>query len=127
MNKRGFTLIEMLVVIAIVGLLSSVVVIGLGGARKQGRDARRISDISQIQNALEIYYTANGEYPTNDLTSMTNISKTDPRGEDYMYESDGKTYGVGGCLEESQTTGDDCSPFSRLSCSEGTLYCKTSI
>lgn len=63
-KQRGFTLIELLVVIAIIGILSSVVLASLNGARKKGRDARRISDIKQIQLALEMYYDANSsEYP----------------------------------------------------------------
>lgn len=60
---RGFTLIELLVVIAIIGLLSSVVLASLNGARKKGRDARRVSDLKQLQVALELYYSDNGAYP----------------------------------------------------------------
>jgi prepilin-type N-terminal cleavage/methylation domain-containing protein len=62
-KTRGFTLIELLVVIAIIGILSSVVLASLNSARQKGRDARRISDIKQIQLALELYYDANGQYP----------------------------------------------------------------
>ncbi len=63
-NKRGFTLIELLVVIAIIGILSSVVLASLNSARQKGRDARRIADIKQLQLALELYYDANGKYPS---------------------------------------------------------------
>lgn len=85
MNKqRGFTLIELLVVIAIIGILSSVVLASLNGARKKGRDARRISDLKQIQLALEMYYDSNSsEYPdTLSLLAPTYISQvpTDPSG-----------------------------------------------
>lgn len=62
-NKQGFTLIEMLVVIFIIGLLSSVVLVGLGTFRARGRDARRIADLRSIQNILELYYAKNGQYP----------------------------------------------------------------
>lgn len=61
--KRGFTLIELLVVIAIIGILSSIVLASLNSARKKGRDARRVSDIKQLQLALELYYDACGSYP----------------------------------------------------------------
>ena len=64
MNKKGFTLIELLVVIGIIGLLASIVLSSLDGARKKGRDARRISDVKQIQLALELYYDANSAFPT---------------------------------------------------------------
>jgi prepilin-type N-terminal cleavage/methylation domain-containing protein len=63
-TRRGFTLIELLVVIAIIGILSSVVLASLNTARKKGRDARRVADIKQLQLALELYYDANGAYPT---------------------------------------------------------------
>jgi prepilin-type N-terminal cleavage/methylation domain-containing protein len=63
-SKRGFTLIELLVVIAIIGILSSIVLASLNSARQRGRDARRISDIKQIQLALELYYDANSAYPS---------------------------------------------------------------
>ncbi|MFA6397853.1 MAG: type II secretion system protein [Candidatus Paceibacterota bacterium] len=59
----GFTLIELLVVVAIIGILSSIVLTSLNKARSKGRDARRNSDIHQIQNALAMYYDINGQYP----------------------------------------------------------------
>ncbi|MDP3996701.1 MAG: prepilin-type N-terminal cleavage/methylation domain-containing protein [bacterium] len=62
-SKRGFTLIELLVVIAIIGLLSSVVFSSLDGARKRARDTRRITEIREIQKALELYYDDRGYYP----------------------------------------------------------------
>ncbi len=63
-NKQGFTLIELLVVIAIIGILSSVVLASLNSARLKARDARRISDVKQIQLALELYFDSNANYPT---------------------------------------------------------------
>lgn len=59
----GFTLIEMLIVVAIIGLLSSVVLVGLGDVRKDARDTRRVSDVRQMQNQLEIYYSEHQNYP----------------------------------------------------------------
>jgi prepilin-type N-terminal cleavage/methylation domain-containing protein len=57
-GQKGFTLIELLVVIAIIGLLSSVILGSLNSARKKGRDARRLSDVKEIQVALELYYSS---------------------------------------------------------------------
>ena len=66
---RGFTLIELLVVIAIIGVLASIVLASLDSSRKKGRDARRLSDVKQIQLALELYYDANSAFPAGDGTS----------------------------------------------------------
>lgn len=67
MNKKynkGFTLIELLVVIAIIGLLSTLAIVALNNARQKSRDARRVSDIKQIQTALELYYNDANGYPS---------------------------------------------------------------
>lgn len=63
-KHKGFTLIELLVVIAVIGLLSTIAVIALGNARKKANDAVRLSDIQQIQTALEFYYTEHNAYPS---------------------------------------------------------------
>ncbi len=62
-NKKGFTLIELLVVIAIIGLLATLSVVALNNARQKSRDAKRVSDIKQIQTALELYFADNDQYP----------------------------------------------------------------
>ena len=62
-KNKGFTLIELLVVIAIIGLLSTLAVIALSNARQKSRDSRRVSDIKQIQSALELFYNDAGKYP----------------------------------------------------------------
>ena len=63
-RQDGFTLIELLVVIAIIGLLSTLAVVALHSARQRSRDAKRVSDIRQIQTALELGYSEVGAYPT---------------------------------------------------------------
>ena len=62
-NQKGFTLIELLVVIAIIGLLSTLSIVALNSARAKSRDARRMADIANIRNALEMYYSDNNAYP----------------------------------------------------------------
>jgi len=70
MNKKGFTLIELLVVIAIIGLLSTLAVVALGQARVKARDSKRLSDMKQMQTALELYYTDQGAYPSGTAVSL---------------------------------------------------------
>lgn len=63
-SSKGFTLIELLVVIAIIGLLSTLAVVALNSARQRSRDAKRVSDIRQIQTALELGFSESNNYPT---------------------------------------------------------------
>ena len=69
-SEKGFTLIELLVVIAIIGILSSVVLASLNDARRKSRDARRVSDIKQLQLALEFFFDANRTYPNEITTAL---------------------------------------------------------
>ena len=62
--KKGFTLIELMVVVLIVGLLSSLVVVNVNNSRIAARDARRIADLGTISSALAAYYADNHFYPT---------------------------------------------------------------
>lgn len=59
----GYTLIELMVVISIVGLLATFAIIGLGSIGPKTRDAKRLHDIKQIQNALNYYYFDHNAYP----------------------------------------------------------------
>ncbi len=127
MNKKGFTLIELLVVIAIIGLLSTLAVVALGSARSKARDSKRLSDIKQVQTALELYYTDQGSYPVDTITALgageavcldaTGFAATctdaymglvpaDPQYDSdvddspaYTYTSDGTTYEITAALE----------------------------
>lgn len=57
-NKKGFTLIEILIVIAIIGILSAAVLAGIGPARNKAKDARIISAVRQAQVLAESKYNA---------------------------------------------------------------------
>ncbi len=59
-KSKGFTLIELLVVVSIISLLSSVVLASVKDARMKARDARRLADLRQISNALQLYLLDNG-------------------------------------------------------------------
>lgn len=65
-NKNSFTVIELLVVVAIIALISSIFLVYVKGVREEARDARRLSDIHIIETALDLYYVKYGEYPSVD-------------------------------------------------------------
>ena len=61
--KKGFTFLELMLVIAILGILSTLIMGNFITSLKKGRDARRKIDIEQIQKSLEMYYEDKREYP----------------------------------------------------------------
>jgi prepilin-type N-terminal cleavage/methylation domain-containing protein len=60
----GFSLIELLVVMAIISVLSGISLLALRGARESGRDARRKADLEHISSGIEIYKADCNSYPT---------------------------------------------------------------
>lgn len=67
MRKRnfGFTLIELIVVISIIGVLSTLIINNLNDARTRARDAKRKQELSGLKTALRLYYNDYQTYPVN--------------------------------------------------------------
>lgn len=91
-KQKGFTLIELLVVIAIIGILSVIVLAAMSNSRRNARDVQRISDLKQIETALELYSGSNNyTYPANiysgsPLASYISALPVDPStGANYNY------------------------------------------
>jgi len=63
-RSSGFTLVELLIVIVIIGVLATLGVAGVNIARSKARDAKRTADIAQLQRAISLYATTVGKYPT---------------------------------------------------------------
>lgn len=111
-SQSGFTLIELMVVILIIGLLATIVVQNLKGATDKAKRIKAQADISALKTALDRYYLDNGSYPSSDqglpaLISAPQNGKVpadyppggyieripnDPWGNPYVYQSDGDNY-----------------------------------
>jgi general secretion pathway protein G len=111
-NQDGFTLIEIMVVILILGLLATIVVQSLRGATDKAKRVKAQADIAEIKTGLDRYYLDVGSYPTSDqgLQALVTPPQTgnvpanyeaggylqsipkDPWGNPYFYQSDGNSY-----------------------------------
>jgi general secretion pathway protein G len=109
--QDGFTLIELMVVILIIGLLATIVVQNLRSATDKAKRVKAEADIAQLKSALDRYYLDAGSYPTTDQGLQALISApdsgnvphdwsgpyieklpADPWGNPYSYQSDGNSY-----------------------------------
>ncbi|HVN88692.1 MAG TPA: type II secretion system major pseudopilin GspG [Candidatus Binataceae bacterium] len=105
----GFTLIELMVVILIIGLLATIVVQNLRSATDKAKRVKAQADIAQIKSGLDRYYLDVGSYPSSDQGLNALVSSPsgnvrdwqgpylekippDPWGNNYFYQSDGNSY-----------------------------------
>lgn len=117
MLKKGFTFVELMIVIVIIAVLAGMVTGNFFSSLKKGRDARRKEDLAQIQRAIELYYEDKKVYPSS-LTFNSSLTDSvsgkiymqklpnDPISTNaYRYDSDGSYYRLFACIENTQDTG----------------------
>jgi len=113
-KSRGFTLIEIMVVVVILGILGAFIVPNIIGRPDEARVTAATSDIQSIANALELYRLDNGHYPGTDQGLEALVTRpsgypeprnwdpegylkrvpVDPWGEPYLYVNEGRDYDV---------------------------------
>lgn len=80
-KQAGFSMIELMVVIVILGILATLVVPQVFGQREQATRQKAVSDITALENAMEMYRLDNGVYPTTEqgLEALVSPAQMDPR------------------------------------------------
>jgi len=112
MIKKGFTLIELMVVVLIVGLLSGLVVVNVNNSRISSRDAKRKADMGTVSSALAAYYADQHYYPSGSYSTMITtltpnyitLGPLDPLNPTRVY---GYNIAPAGCT----TANHDCSSY----------------
>jgi general secretion pathway protein G len=114
-NKKGFTLVELMIVITVIAILATIAVVSFTRVQKQARDTKRRAEIKSLQIALQAYYTEKTSYPVSATSVVastalavlapTYISNlpTGPLGStgsntNYMYISDAVGYKYSLCV-----------------------------
>tara|TARA_B100001250_G_scaffold101066_1_gene84985 strand:- start:232 stop:714 length:483 start_codon:yes stop_codon:yes gene_type:complete len=62
-KQSGFTIVELLIVVVVIGILAAIVIVAYNGIQDSARATAKISDIKTMQKAIELYYAKNGTYP----------------------------------------------------------------
>ncbi|QQS69260.1 prepilin-type N-terminal cleavage/methylation domain-containing protein [Candidatus Saccharibacteria bacterium] len=118
-SKKGFTIVELLIVIVVIGILATLVIVTFTGIQQKGRNSQRQTDVKAIQSQVEAFFAQHGFYPTlADLQSATFVSTylkglppealKDPKGptaniggttdsDNYSYVAEGPTGGTVTC------------------------------
>lgn len=88
-QQRGFTLLEIMVVIVILGILASLVVPNLMGNKEQADHQKAVSDIVALENALDMYKLDNSLYPNTEQGLDALVTKPTSQPEPRNYRDDG--------------------------------------
>lgn len=139
-SGAGFTLVELLIVVAIIGVLSVVGLTAYGNVQQKARDTKRKADIDAIAKVMESKYNVRtNSYPvvnSVDLSSLTsglpgNQIPVSPRSDDYSLSTDGKAFVVCSKMDNAPATLTAQQCIASLNSASGTnrnyCYCKTSL
>jgi prepilin-type N-terminal cleavage/methylation domain-containing protein len=116
-RQAGFTLIEIMVVMAIIAVLAALSVGSYRSSQIKARDAERKNDLKQISNSLEVYYNDKGQYPVNSIDGKINgcVSAATCDWDDAWVDENGTTYMV-------ELPGDTRSYLNYYYSSDGTSF-----
>lgn len=76
-SQKGFTIVELLIVIVVIGILAALVLNTFSGVQKRARDTQRQTDVNAIATQLEVYYNDHGTYPAATGITLPNFKGID--------------------------------------------------
>lgn len=144
-DQQGFTIVELLIVIVVIGILAALVVTTYAGIQAKARDSKRKTDIASIQTQVEAYYAEANEYPSNanmnsstwraaNMKSLKDDTITDPSGTTAGFVNDLATredqqYGYIQTDDAGAACTANCTGYSLTAALEGSdeIYTKTAL
>ena len=135
-KQKGFTLLELLIVIGLIGILIAISVTSYTTIQKKSRDSRRMGDLKAVQNALEQYYADYAAYPATDYSTLTTTylpggPPSDPKTKCYYKQTLGDTTGYSICADLEGTgtfaCSTPCSGVTGAGCADLTDFCITNL
>ncbi len=137
-KNRGFTIVELLIVIVVIGILATLVITTYNGIQEKARNTKRETDVNALQGQIEAYEAQNGNYPSigastaaniNDSTfRQTNMKGLDPSAlQDPKWQSSNTNCTASGAavLENKTTVDSGCYGYAPTpaNCDDNTTDC----
>ena len=140
-KQSGFTIVELLIVIVVIGILAALVVTTFSGIQRKARDSERQTDIGAVHSQVEAYYAQNGRYPTNanldddvfvkaNLKGLDLAALADPKGanNDLAAAPAANVYSYAETPAGCDNSATDCTAYTLTATLEsGGTYVKTSL
>lgn len=130
MTQRGFTLVELLVVVAILGILSSIVLVSLSTANTRGKDGAVQANLDSLRTQAQLYYNANGGYSLNGASIPASSSCTaadsvfvDPKITQQIIATDSVNGGARSVTCNVAAGGAAYAVYAELASAAGTYFC----